>query len=143
MKGQSGMNDATPFGFTAVLDAPIAEAIERAKAALQAEGFGVLTSIDVAETMKQKLGVEMKPYVILGACNPDLAYRALQAEPDLGLLLPCNVTVRETDEGAEVVAVDPEAMLGVATSNDTVQAVAAEAAARLRRVAASLGGQTG
>ena len=136
------MNGAVPYGFAAMVEAPIDEAIDRAKAALQAEGFGVLTSIDVAATMKQKLGVEMAPYVILGACNPALAHRALQAEPGLGLLLPCNVTVRETGGRSEVVAVDPEAMLGVAEGNDEVRSVAAEAAARLRRVAAALGDQT-
>lgn len=137
------MSETVSMGFEAVLEAPIGEAIERTKAALQAEGFGVLTSIDVAETMKQKLGVEMEPYVILGACNPTLAYRALQAEPGLGLLLPCNVTVRETGGRSEVVVVDPEAMLAVAASNDAVRAVAAEAAERLRRVAVTLGGETG
>ena len=103
--------------------------------------IGKLSAIDVTDTMKQKLGVEMDPYVILGACNPALAHRALQAEPGLGLLLPCNVTVREIDGRSDVVAVDPEAMLGVAEGNDEVRAVAAEAAARLRRVAAALGGQ--
>lgn len=138
MGGLAAMSEGRSLGFTALLEAPIGEVIERTKTALQAEGFGVLTSIDVAETMKQKLGIEMEPYVILGACNPALAYRALQAEPSLGLLLPCNVTVRETGGRTEVVAVDPEAMLAVAAGNEAVKAVAAEAAERLRRVAAAL-----
>ena len=102
------------LGFRAVVKAPLAQAIERTKEALKGEGFGVLTTIDVKETMKQKLGVDVDPYVILGACNPTLAHRALQAEPSLGLLLPCNVTVREIDGRTEVMAVDPEMMLHVA-----------------------------
>jgi uncharacterized protein (DUF302 family) len=135
------MKSTVPYGFAVLVGASIDEAIERTKSALQAEGFGVLTSIDVVDTMKQKLGVEMDPYVILGACNPALAHRALQAEPGLGLLLPCNVTVRESGGQTEVVAVDPEAMLGVAADNEAARSVAAEAAARLRRVVAALGGQ--
>jgi uncharacterized protein (DUF302 family) len=126
------------LGFRAVVDAPLATAVERTKAALKGEGFGVLTTIDVQETMKQKLGVEMEPYVILGACNPPLAYRGLQTEPSLGLLLPCNVTVREVDGRSEVLAIDPEMMLQVAGEEPELKAVAAEAAERLRRAVAAL-----
>jgi uncharacterized protein (DUF302 family) len=130
------------YGFGATLAGPLDEAIERTKEALKGEGFGVLTTIDVRDTMKQKLGVAIEPYVILGACNPHLAYRGLQAEPELGLLLPCNVTLRERADGVEVMAIDPELMLGVVGANPELAAVAAEAAARLQRVAASLGTQT-
>jgi uncharacterized protein (DUF302 family) len=126
------------LGFRAVVKAPLAQAIERTKEALKAEGFGVLTTIDVQETMKQKLGVDVDPYVILGACSPTLAHRALQAEPSLGLLLPCNVTVREIDGQTEVMAVDPEMMLHVAGTDPALSAVAAEAAGRLRRAMRSL-----
>jgi uncharacterized protein (DUF302 family) len=136
------MSDTVDMGFGAVIEAPIAVAIERTKDALQAEGFGVLTTIDVAATMKQKLNVDMEPYVILGACNPGLAYRGLQEAPDLGLLLPCNVTVRETAGRSQVVAVDPEMMLGVAGESAALRSVAEEAAERLRRVATALGRDT-
>jgi uncharacterized protein (DUF302 family) len=132
---------STRYGFGAMLAGPLDDAIARTKDALQSEGFGVLTTIDVRDTMKQKLGVEIEPYVILGACNPQLAYRGLQAEPELGLLLPCNVTLREGPQGVEVLAVDPELMLGVVGGNPSLEAVAAEAAERLRRVVASLGNE--
>jgi uncharacterized protein (DUF302 family) len=131
------VND-TNYGFGVILAAPLDRAIERTKEALQAEGFGVLTTIDVRETMKSKLSVDMEPYVILGACNPGLAHQALQAEPDLGLLLPCNVTVRETEGQSEVMAIDPTLMLGVVEGNVELARVADEAATRLRRVVASL-----
>jgi uncharacterized protein (DUF302 family) len=130
------------YGFGAMLAGPLDEAVARTKEALKDEGFGVLTTIDVRDTMKQKLGVEIEPYVILGACNPQLAYRGLQAEPELGLLLPCNVTLREGPEGVEVMAVDPELMLGVVGANPALEAVATEAATRLQRVIASLGTQS-
>ena len=114
------------------------EAVVRVTDALKEEGFGVLTSIDVKETLKQKLGVEFQPYVILGACNPQLAHRALTTEPGVGLLLPCNVVVTEDAEGAVVQAVKPGAMLGV-VERKALQPIAEEADARLRRALERLG----
>ncbi len=106
--------------------------------ALKAEGFGVLTEIDVKETMKKKLGVDVLPHKILGACNPPLAHRALTAAPEVGLLLPCNVTVRQTEDGAiEVGIIDPLTMLGV-VANPALEPIAGEARARLERVAQAL-----
>jgi uncharacterized protein (DUF302 family) len=129
------------YGFGTELDVPFEEAIERTKAALKSEGFGVLTTIDVRQTMKEKLDVEFEPYVILGACNPPLAYRALQAEHELGLLLPCNVIVHEHDGKSVVSIVDPEQMLGFVGDNPDLREVAKEAAAKLRRVVAALESQ--
>ncbi len=106
--------------------------------ALKAEGFGVLTEIDVRETLQKKLGVDFSPYLILGACNPLLAQRALTLAPEVGLLLPCNVTIRRLEDGdSQVGLVDPTAMLGV-VSNPALKEVAEEAQARLGRVAAAL-----
>ena len=113
-------------------------ALQQVTAALKAEGFGILTEIDVRETFKKKLNVDFRPYRILGACNPPLAYRALQAAPEVGLLLPCNVTVaQEADRYVLVSLVDPLAMLGV-VDNPVLADIAAEARARLERVAKSL-----
>ena len=123
--------------FTCTLHAPFDEAVAKVTAALKAEGFGVLTTIDVKETMKQKLGIDRKPYVILGACNPPLAHRALSATPDVGLLLPCNVTVYEADDGVTVSIIDPNSMMAV-IDNPELGAVADEAGARLARVHAAL-----
>lgn len=119
---------------------PMDDAIERVTAALGAEGFGVLTTIDVRATLKQKIDVDFRPYVILGACNPGLAHRALSMERELGLLLPCNVVVQDDGEGgAEVNVIDPGAMFQV-VSNPDIADVATDAGDRLRRVLAALGG---
>ncbi len=128
----------TDFGLRVTLNVPYEEAIEQATAALKEEGFGVLTEIDVKATLKNKLDADFRRYVILGACNPNLAYQALQQELEIGLLLPCNVIVYETDEGQSVVSiVDPLSMLGVVES-ESLQKVADEANVRLTRVTEKL-----
>jgi uncharacterized protein (DUF302 family) len=114
------------------LDAAFDDALERTRAALAGQGFGILSEIDVAATLRAKIGVEVPPQVILGACNPPLAHRGLQAEPDLGLLLPCNVVVRVDERGAtRVTALDPDVMVEV-TGRAELGPVAAEARQRLR-----------
>ena len=127
------------YGFTTTLTGvDFASALERTLAALKAEGFGVLSEIDVQRAMKEKLGAEMPPYRILGACNPPLAHQALQAEPDIGLLLPCNVIVREEAPGRVVVGfLDPQTMVQL-VGKPAMQTVANEAEARLRRACAAL-----
>jgi uncharacterized protein (DUF302 family) len=129
------------YGFTTTLtDVPFDEVIARTTAALKTEGFGVLSDIDVQATLKQKLGVDMPRYRILGACNPTLAHEALTSEPNIGLLLPCNVVVREGETGQVVVGfLDPQIMVKLVDKND-VRAVADAAEQRLRRACASLGG---
>jgi uncharacterized protein (DUF302 family) len=113
-------------------------ALQRVTEALKAEGFGVLTEIDVKATLHKKLGVDFRPYRILGACNPPLAYRALSAAPEVGLLLPCNVTVAQGEgDLIDVSMIDPLAMMSV-MSNPVLAEIADEAQARLQRVAASL-----
>ena len=130
------------YGFTTTLTGlSFEEALDRTTAALKAEGFGVLSDIDVQRAMKEKLGAEMRPYRILGACNPPLAHKALQAEPDIGLLLPCNVIVREKVPGRVVVGfLDPQTMVGL-VGKPGVKNVADEAESRLRRACAALGGR--
>jgi uncharacterized protein (DUF302 family) len=120
------------------------EAIEKATMALKTEGFGVLTTIDVKQTMKQKLDKDFRKYTILGACNPPIAYRALSTETEIGLLLPCNVIVYETEPGHSVVAaVAPLATMG-RVGNEALAPVGIEVDAKLRRVLASLeGGKAG
>jgi uncharacterized protein (DUF302 family) len=125
------------LGLRVRLTRPYQEAVALAKEALGAEGFGVLTEIDVKATLKKKLGVDFYDYVILGACNPPLAHQALTAEPDIGLLLPCNVVVYEHDGGSMVLILDPLSMLDV-VHNPALEPVAKQAGARLKRVAAAL-----
>ncbi len=126
------------LGMTVRLHVDFETALARTTEALKSEGFGVLTEIDVKETMKKKLDVEYAPYKILGACNPSLAHRALTIAPQVGLLLPCNVTVRQLGDGTtEVSLVDPLVMLGVIT-NQELKDVAEEARTRLERVAGTL-----
>jgi uncharacterized protein (DUF302 family) len=110
-----------------------ADAVERVRSELAAEGFGVLCEIDVQATLERKLGVRIEPYLILGACNPPLAYRALQAEHDLGALLPCNVVVSERGGETRIAAVDPERMLSI-VDNDDLASLAADVKARLANV---------
>ena len=128
------------LGLTVRLNADFASAQERTVAALKTEGFGVLTEIDVKETLQKKLGVDFRPYKILGACNPALAHRALEIAPEVGLLLPCNVTVSQIEEGViEVSVIDPLVMLGVIPAAD-LKPVAQEARSRLERVVSILQG---
>lgn len=122
------------YGFDIQLNCEYATAIERVSAALKDEGFGILTEIDVKATLKKKLDVDRKPYIILGACNPPLAKQAIDADPDIGLLLPCNVVVREEDDGRMTVAfMDPEAVLAL-VNKPGVEKLAGEVKARLLRV---------
>jgi len=134
------MTNLTPaqLGLNVRLNANFEEALTQVTAALKVEGFGVLTEIDVKDTLKKKLDVDFRPYKILGACNPPLAYRALSAAPEAGLLLPCNVTVSYVEDNVtEVAIIDPLSMLGLVQHPD-LESVAEEARARLDRVAAVL-----
>jgi uncharacterized protein (DUF302 family) len=128
---------SAPYGFGATVDVPYEEALPLVKEALKAEGFGVLSEIDVRRTLEEKLGARMEAYAILGACNPQLAHRALLLEPDIGLLLPCNVVVRAQGAGSRVEIADPQTMLGI-VGNAQLDAIAAEAKRRLERVASAL-----
>jgi uncharacterized protein (DUF302 family) len=132
------MQDTT-YGFRVYVPLGYDQAVDAAKEALKQEGFGVLTTIDVRATLKEKLNVDFRRYVILGACNPPLAHRALQGEIDIGLLLPCNVVVYEDGPSTSVVAaVAPIAMIGIVGDKPDVAAVAHEAEERLRRALMSL-----
>ncbi|WP_313919610.1 DUF302 domain-containing protein [Tahibacter sp.] len=131
------------YGFTTTLvGTTFDHALARTIAALKGEGFGVLSDIDVQHAMKEKLGLDMRPYRILGACNPPLAHQALEAVPDIGLLLPCNVIVREEAPERVVVGfLDPQIMVNLVARAE-VKTVADEAELRLRRVCENLGGST-
>ena len=133
------MERTLKYGFGKTVDLPYEQAVERTRAALAAQGFGVLTEIDVRETLKKKLDVEFRPYVILGACNPPLAHRALSAELDIGLLLPCNVIVYQgADSNASVVEVmDPVAALALTGRSDIAE-LATEVRGRLEKMLAAL-----
>jgi uncharacterized protein (DUF302 family) len=126
------------FGIRKVLDRSFAEALERVPEALRAEGFGILTEIDVRGTLREKLGIDFRPYRILGACNPPLAHRALQAELEVGLMLPCNVVVYEADDGrAVVIAIDPMQTVA-ARGNPEIRKVAETVREKLRRALEAL-----
>ena len=124
---------------TVTLDLPFPDAVERVRAALQEQGFGVLTEVDVAATLQAKLGEHMEDYLILGACNPPLAHQALEIDRSLGLLLPCNVVLRRTKEGTLVEIADPGMMVSLTTNSD-LEPVAEQARDRLALVVAALRG---
>jgi uncharacterized protein (DUF302 family) len=128
-------SQTTPYGFSVTVSLPYDAAVDRVRSELSKEGFGVLTEIDVKKTMKQKLDVDFRPYVILGACNPPLAHKALSAERDIGLLLPCNVVVYAADEAGKsvVAAMDPVAALSLSGRAD-IEPLARDVRARLERV---------
>jgi uncharacterized protein (DUF302 family) len=127
------MPAAIGYTLTTTTSAPFADAVERVRAELKEEGFGVLCEIDVQATLREKLGVEQEPYTILGACNPPLAHRALEAEPDLGTLLPCNVVVYEREGRTVVSAVDAERMLSI-VGNDELAPIARQVREKLANV---------
>ena len=121
------------YGFSKTVDMPYEQTIEKVATELKKEGFGVLTSIDVKETLKQKIDVDFKKYVILGACNPPIAHKALQEEEELGLLLPCNVIVYEKDNKTRISIFDPMVMTWI-IENDNIKPIATEVQERLQRV---------
>ena len=125
------------YYFSKKLDLGFEEAIEKVTDALKSEGFGILTEIDVKETLKKKLDVDFRPYKILGACNPPFAYKALQAEEKIGTMLPCNVIVQQLDDGVEVAAVDPVASMQ-AVENDQLGDVATTIQSKLKSIVENL-----
>jgi uncharacterized protein (DUF302 family) len=129
---------APEYAIGTTLAAPYDQVVLRVKQALKDEGFGVMSEIDVQAALREKLGVEGGSYLIIGACNPSLAHRALQAEPDLGVFLPCNVIVYEAPDGTHVSAVDPQGMLG-GIGNPVLEEIAVDVKRRFTRVIAALG----
>lgn len=127
------LQDMCDYGRIVAVDMPPARAVDAAKSALKEQGFGVLCEIDVAATLKQKLGVDVPPYVILGGCNPNLANAAIAAEPNIGLLLPCNVVVRESGGATIVGAIDAAKMLEI-VGNPALESIAQDANTRLNAV---------
>jgi uncharacterized protein (DUF302 family) len=125
------------YGFGTTVPLSYEEAVQRVRDALKAEGFGVITEIDMRQVLHEKLGIEKEPYLILGACNPTLAARALELEPGIGLLLPCNVVVRASDAGSRVEVADPQTLLGQ-LGNEQLAAIAEQAKNRLQRVVAAV-----
>ena len=126
-----------PYYFSTTLDTDFATALGRVREALKGEGFGVISEIDIRQTLKDKIGADFRPYVILGACNPVLAHEALQLEDKVGTMLPCNVVVQQAGERVEVAAIDPVASMQV-IPNDELKGKAAEVADKLRRAIGSL-----
>jgi uncharacterized protein (DUF302 family) len=137
------LESTTRYGISTVVPLTFDQASVRVREALAREGFGILTEIDVAGTLRKKLDVDFRPYIILGACNPPLAHRALQAELEIGMLLPCNVVVYEADQPGHtiVAALDPVEALSL-SGNAAVQPIATEVRARLQRALASLEGNS-
>ena len=127
------MTESMNYERSITVDLPYAEAVEQTRAALAEQGFGVLSQIDVQATLREKRGLEMEPYVILGACNPDLAHQALDIDRSIGVLLPCNVVVSARDNGSKVQILDPLIMAAV-MGRDELQPIAQEAARRLQAV---------
>lgn len=128
------------YYFSTRVSGTFAEALDRTRTALQAEGFGIISEIDIAGTLKEKIGIDFRPYTILGACNPALAHEALMLEDKVGTMLPCNVIVQATEDGVEIAAIDPVASMR-AIENDELSAKASQVADKLRRVIAVLGGK--
>jgi uncharacterized protein (DUF302 family) len=127
------MSTATSYTLTATSKSSFVDAVERVRAELKEEGFGVLCEIDVQATLREKLGVEQEPYTILGVCNPPLAHQALSAEPELGTLLPCNVVVYQREGETHISAIDAERMLSI-VGNDELAPIAAQVREKLAHV---------
>lgn len=125
------------YGMSRTLDRPFGEVDQEVRAALAEQGFGVVTEVDMQATLLNKIGVEIEPQIILGVCNPKFAYRSLQAEPSIGLLLPCNVVIRRTGEGTVVEMINPEMMVQI-TDNPEMEKIADEVTALLSAALASL-----